>query len=219
MSGQEIIPAGTGANIAKYDDSQFEDLVASKGWLPRLQLMTANSNKCQEGTFPINNYALIRDQSYTDLGKEVDVGVVAWRPKALDTSGDQVVTSFDPKSELYQAIAKRADTIANSGCMHGPEFLVWVPHHGFATFYMGGKSTRREAPKIKERMNTTCTLSSKKAKTKMYQWQTPIIGDCTTPLDELPDANEAREEIEKFLNPPESDVEAVEEVSEEGRAR
>ena len=71
----DLIPVEEIANVpAKYSDDVFDDLASS--FLPQLRLMTASSDVCKSGEFPINHYALIRGSNREDLGTEVDVWVL-----------------------------------------------------------------------------------------------------------------------------------------------
>ena len=210
------IPADLAASLEKYTDDDF-DGVASSGYLPRLQLMTSSSEKCKAGEFKINNYALVSDSNYIDLGTEVDCWPIVWRPKAIEM-GDSVITVFDQKSEQFRDIAKRAD-VQNSGCMYGIEFLIWLPKVGeFCTFFMGSKSARREARNVKARLREPSTLKSHKLQNTSYTWYAAIITACSTPFD-LPDPEAMIEQIESFNNPPAPTAEKVAEGESDGRER
>ena len=204
------IPSG---EVQKFDDSIFNAVASSGDWLPRLQLMIANSEQCKSGDFPINNFALINGNVLTDLGGEIDIVVIAFRPKALDISDGTVLSVFDPKlddsgnpSGEFARIQEASNT-PNSGCMFGPEFLVYVPKaEQFATFFMGSKSSRRESPKMKDRLKKAATLTSHKIETAKFTWYSPLIQPCSQAL-ELPDPQAILTELEKFNSPPEQEIE------------
>lgn len=192
---------------SKYDDDAFSKM-ASTGFLPRLQLMTSNSEACKSGEFPTNHYAQVNDSQNLDLGKSVDCLILSWRPKALDMNGEDIVASFDPESDSYADIQKRSEE-PNSGCMWGPEFLVYIPQtKAFATFFMGSKSARRVAPAVKGLMYKAATLDSKKVETTKFTWFVPDVTPCQSPFD-APDMDEIKEQVEKFQNPPEPAVEVA----------
>ena len=187
------------------DADALAKVTTSGDYLPRLQLMTSNSDKCKQGDFPINHYAMIRDQTFTDLGTDVDVLVIAWRPKALEI-GEELISSYDPDCETFKSIESRSAQ-QNSGCMFGPEFLVYIPEQrAFATFFMGSKSARKEAPNVHAKLQKSGTLSSKLIETTKFKWQAPLMKGCSTPID-LPDKVDIDEQVQKFLNPKESDLE------------
>lgn len=204
--------------VIKADEKMFEMTTSSGAFLPRVQLMTSSSEKCKAGEFPINNFAFIAGQNYKDLGKEVDVLVIHWRPKAVDMSGEVILSSYDGNSDLFQKIMTKAD-VKDSKCMFGPEFLIYVPgERKFATFFMGSKSARKEAPGIKALLKNACTLKNKKIEWKTYTWFAPFGVPCNTPF-ELPTNEAIMEELNKFSNPPAQEVEKAEEPAAGGRAR
>ena len=209
----ELIPATVvGGDVAKYDDSIFDSVSKAGDYLPRLQLMTANSDPCKAGEFPVNNYAVVDGNSLIDLGNQVDVLNVAWRPKALEM-GEEVISAFDPKDKEFARIQEKSMT-PNSGCMFGPEFLVWIPQiKKWATFFMGSKSARRESPNVKSKMRQAVTLKSKKIESPKYTWFAPLATACSTPFD-LPAVEEIQEQANKFMNPPATEIEKVDEATE-----
>jgi hypothetical protein len=203
--------------VSKYDDKAFDATSAGGKYLPRLQLMTSNSEKCKCGEFPINSYALVIGETYHDLGKEVDCLVIAWRPKAIEM-GDAVITIHDHTDPEYARIVAKSEE-KDSGCMHGPEFLMWVPSkEKFATFFLGSKSGRKEAPAIRALLRQAATLKSKKIETPKYTWYAPQATPCSTPF-KMPEMSDVMIEVEKFNNPPKSEVEKAPEAPAEGRAR
>jgi len=196
--------------LIKADDKAFEEL-QTEAFLPRVQLMTSNSQKCKDGAFTVNNYALIRGQEYIDIGQNVDVLVCAWRPMALEI-GDSVISSYDPSTQTFANIKGRSDT-PDSGCMWGFQFLLWIPQvAAFATFFMGSKSARRAAPDVKAQMNGPATLTARKIKKGKYTWFAPTCHECTTPFD-MPSKGGYEQEMEKFNNPTAPEVELAAETS------
>lgn len=202
--------------VSKYSDDDWDATASSAAFLPRVQLLTSNSTKCKSGEFPTNHYALVQDQRHDDLGGNVDVLVVTWRPKALET-GEAVISVFDPNDAEFQRIQEKSAE-RDSGCMFGPEFLIWVPSvKSFATFFMGTKSARREAGAVKARLKKAATLGSQKIENKKYTWFAPQVSACSTPFD-MPTQEALLTAVEQFQNPPKSDIEGVS-GEEESRAR
>lgn len=194
--------------VSKYGDEAFDALRTST-YLPRLQLMTANAEKCKKGEFPTNHYAIVDGKTFHDLGKSVDALVLGWRPKALEID-DEILTVYNPQDAEFARIQDRADNEKDSGCMWGFEFLLWIGgSQKFATFFCGSKSSRREAPSIKALMNKAVTLRSKYIETKKYSWYTPDAVECSTPM-QMPTRGSLMAELDKFNNPPESSVEKAE---------
>jgi len=183
----------------------LDDIFKGGDYLGRVQLMTASCKSCKAGTFPINHYAYILDKSEQDMGETIDMLPIAIRAKAMDVN-DEVITSFDKECELFKRIVVDSD-VKDSGCMFGPEFLVYVPAlEKFATVFCGSKSFRREARALRNMLTKPVTLSSKLVETKRYSWQTPVCTSCQTPFD-VPGSDELSENIEKFMNEKGTDVE------------
>ena len=213
------IPQSSESAMVKSDDI-FSDISASGGWLPRLQLMSSNSKPCKDGTFPVNHYALVQGQQFTDLSKSVDILVLDWRPKAIDMSGDEIITVYDTADSEFKRIQAKAD-VKDSRFMFGPEYLVYVPSaKQFALFFMGSASSRREAPALKARMQKAATLGVQMIEGKEFTWANPAITPCSTPMD-LPAAEAVMEELTKFNNPAKSDIEKIDSGDQPntGRAR
>jgi hypothetical protein len=206
--------------VSKYDDDAFSDMSKGGSFLPRIQLMTAASGKVKEGDFPANHYALINGKDHTDLGKEVDLLILAWRPTAMDYGAEEFIITHDRDGDVYKDIQNRADNVQNSNCSWGPEFLVYVPGQGYATFFMGSKSARNEAATIKGYMHKACTLSSKKIEGKKFTWFCPEGKACQTPFDP-PARDELLEQINKFEDPPKAEEKEMVKEGEtsEGRER
>jgi len=224
MSEELVIPSNPETSIAKADDAMFADLVGG-GFLPRLQLQTSNSSVCKSGDFPVNHYAHVQGKSMKDLGKTVDVYVIAYRAKALDTS-DDLIDSYDPSSDVFISIKNRANNEQNSGCMYGPEFLVWNEDIGFATFFCGSKTARNIAngirgavPEAGESVTSKggVTLGSTLIKNKKFEWQAPTVEICTD-ISGQPTAEEFTAKLHQFNNPSStSNVETAEEEETGGR--
>ena len=215
----ELIPAGAidDAGLVKHDDDVFALATKTGEWLPRLQLMTSNSEKCKDGSFPVNHYAVIDGSNYTDLGDSVDCIPITWRPKAIEM-GDEIITVYDPKNSEFERIQIKSDE-QDSGCMFGIEFLVWIAQSKqFATFFMGSKSSRREAPNVKALLKKAATLKSHLIEGKKYKWQSPCVTACSTPFD-TPTIEQLKEEVEKFNNPPATDVQTADEAEADATSR
>ena len=210
----------------KYTSEDFKD-VASGDWLPRLQLCVSQSDPCKNDGFPINHYALIRGKATQDLGESVDCLLLGWRTKAVEL-GEQTITVFDKSSEQFQRIQsmlKVKDVIIR---MAGPEFLVHV-NGEFATLFCGNASLRVEAPSILAKLEKwkagdapqpSVTLKHQKLSNKTFSWVSIKATPCSTPIAP-PDSAKVNEQLEKFLNPEDSAIEAVkpEPAATEERAR
>jgi len=194
-------------------DTDLESFGTGSAFFSRLQLCGATSNYVQEHGVSQGSYVFIRSKDdFIDLGPEVDILVCGLRLKAMRFENDEVQAVFDINDPEFKAIRELAGT-PNSGCMAGPEFLIWVPEKkAFATLYLGSKSFAAEAPKIRAAMVDgrpgPITLKSRLAKTKKFRWQVPVAVQCSSPFD-LPDQESFITAIDKFLNPPKNEVERV----------
>lgn len=73
-----------------------------------------------------------------------------------------------------------------------------------------------EEPKI---FNPFATFRCSIKRKGTYSWWGSDISPCSTPFGVAPPVEEINEQVKKFLNPPKSDVETVEETKETKRAR
>lgn len=199
----ELIPVDVGGGEISIVSNE-EDLLAvaqASGFLPRLQLFGGSSDAVKEGKIGVGRWGLVsgKDQ-LEDMGAEVDVLVIAGRVKALDVSGEQIVTSYDRNSETFKDIAARSET-ANSRCMFGPEFLVYVPKvKAFATVFLSSATARREARSLHARLRKAATFKANLITGKKHKWHGPVFTPCTTPF-ELPAPEAILDEAKKFLSP------------------
>ena len=206
----ELVPANLGGEMEKFD---FDSVASnSSTYLARLQLFGSKSDACAEGRINIGHWGLVSDDVITDVGKEVDVAIISWRPKALRTGGDDLIIEYDQKSDVFQQIIEDS-SVKDSGCMYGPEFLVYVPSQkAFATYFMSSKTARRESKKMKPLMRKAATLKCRLIETARFKWHGPVIVPCSTPL-EMPSLDDLKTQIEAFQNPPKDDREVAEEDS------
>jgi hypothetical protein len=205
----DLVPseAYENVNMQKYDDDIFDEVSSSAKYLPRLQLCTARTDVVTDGLINPNHYGLVKDKNNVeDLGEELDVLVLAWRPKALEM-GEEVLAVFDVSNPEFQRIRELSGE-SDSGCMFGPEFLVWIPENqSFATLFMGSASARREAKNVKALMGKAATLTSQKVENKKYKWQAVLCKPLTTPIAPIPEAKDLTPVLKRFLDPAAVEVE------------
>lgn len=207
-TGGALLDLGKDANLQKYG-TEVADALTKSGFLPRLQLMTGNSKQCKSGKFPVNKYALISGQEHIEVGEPIDVLVLVWRPKAIDTGSDEMIISHDIEAAEFKRIQEESD-VKDSGCMYGQEYLVYLPsHEQFATFFMGTKTSRRESPNMLALCQKAATLSAQEIKTKKYNYYSPAVVKCST-VFKLPSKEDCLEQIAEFNNPKIQEVERVE---------
>jgi len=212
MSGLQKQDGGELNTNQMFGDDAFGAVSSSGKYLPRLQMFGGNSGQVKEGKIGMAHYGLVSGKdSLQDLGKEVDCLPIVWRPKAMDISGESIITVFDHTDAEFKRIQERSE-IKDSGCMFGPEFLLWIPAvKKFATLYMANKTARREAPAIRDRLHPErkpTTLAVQFIKTTKYSWHGIVCKPCSTPFD-MPLDEAIDEEAERFQNPPKPDIERV----------
>jgi hypothetical protein len=207
----ELIPVSDLGNSKYGGDDNFALVAASSSFLPRLQLYGSNSEVVKEGKFPMGHYGLVRSKDLIeDLTGEVSVLVLGWRPKAMQIETEDITTLYNPESSNFKEICTKSEE-PNSGCMYGPEYLVYIPKvKAFATFFMSSKTARREAPAVKALMGKMATLKAHLIKGKKFSWHGPQVLSCAMSPDECDDENfiaEVKDQVEKFRNPPETEKE------------
>lgn len=120
MSGELVPLAEMGIVPSKFADDKVFAGMSSGGFLGRLQLFGSNSDAAKEGKIAMGNYGLVSGKDIEDLGKEVNVIILSWRPKALqiDQAENTVITVFDHTDAKFRDIQNRSEE-PNSGCMFG----------------------------------------------------------------------------------------------------
>ena len=206
------------------NQSVVDDMLKST-FLPRLQVCGSSSEVVKQGLVQMGNWALVYDKERVkDLGKEIDILAVAFRPQALRLPKDGNPTAYynreHPEFKRIQADSK----IKDSGCMFGLQFLVWVPSaRQFALLYLGTWSGRKQAPSLLTEMKknpdgsereqygpNTVTCRQFLDKNKAGQsYHVPRFYPCTSTLSAYPEQDALKTEVETFNNPPESQVEPV----------
>lgn len=196
------------------NDNSALKVAQATDFLPRLQLYGAKSGACGEGRIPIGHYGLASGDDIDDLGDEVQILVCAARPKALDLSSETVTSYFKEDSPEFQDIRERS-AVKDSGCMYGPEYLVFVPEAPnldgppgrFATFFLGSKTMRREAKAVHARLRKAGLLTAVFIKKPKYSWHGPKcepIESCALPSQAAVDR-----EIKRFTSEKGSQVETI----------
>lgn len=209
-----IIPAETLAlSNQKFGKDVFQQVSKSSSYLERIQLLSGSSGIVKKGQFPMNHYGLAKGKDkFEDLGDEFDALIVSWRPKAMEIGSKQIVTVHDQSDDEFVRIMEQSD-VKDSGCMFGPEYLLYLPkQEKFATFFCSSKTLRRASEDIHSRIGKWATFSVDVIDNGKYVWPGPIIEDCAT-QHAPPDMAAVTEEAEKFVNPPKSEVEKAEEVA------
>jgi hypothetical protein len=196
---------------SKYaDDKVFGAIASTVSFLPRLMLMGATSNAVKEGKIGMGRWGFVRGKDQIeDLTPETTVLVLSWRPKAMKIDKDVVTSVYNHKSKTFSEIAALADSgKQDTGCMYGPEFLVWLPTLGvFGSYFMSSKTSRREAPNLKGLMFKSALLRIQLIKSGKHTWHGPVVSMYSQPLASMPNREDTTEQVMKFNNPPETEQE------------
>ncbi len=199
------IPENT--EIIKKSDADIFDEFVSADYLPRIQLMTGNSGLVQQGEASVGEYVYITSKDdFECLGKEIDVLVCSMRLKAMQANDEAVISVYDVTDPNFTKIRAQSN-VKDSGCMCGPEFLLWIaPIQKFATFYMSSKTARRVAKTVRSYIDEAnnapgpATLKSTLIETKKFKWHAPVVTNCSTPFNN-PGQEEFLKILDKFQNP------------------
>jgi len=222
-----LIPADVFGEVSTQvaDDSDFADLGSGGGFLRRIELKSKGA-LIDTGKVKPGHYAVIKSsEDADDLGDTIDVLPLARRPKAIDMNdSEQIVVTYDRKSELFKDIEKRAGQ-PNSRCQFGASFLVVERSTGqLFELFLGSASNRREVGTVSdflplsaadiERRGLTdqeahgplaMTLKSKRVENKKnnWSWFVMVPKPCSNQFtkNQIPTPEILKAEIEKFLNP------------------
>jgi hypothetical protein len=197
VNTQSLFPAP----VSKEAEALATEFATS--YLPRIQLVGSNSNLAKEGKVMQGAYALVFDkENCIDLTKQFDTLVIDVRPKAMKFDGSNVMTFYEKGTPQFQAIQAQCDT-QDSGCMAGPEVLLYIPSHDkFATYFMSSKTARKRIGTVVAQLQKAATFKSELIKSGKFSWFGPVCVPCSTPLAKLPTAQQIADEIGKFRNPP-----------------
>ncbi len=186
----------------KYGDADFENLAKIGDYLPYLKLCGSNSDEAKRGLIPIGNHALIKGKNVIDMGKTVNCWVCAWRPFALLTAGDKPISFTDPNSEGFKQVVAEAAKPGLNNALAGPQFLLYIPGQGFATYFMSSKTAKNEAGNFKALIDKCAVIGSKFIETKQYSWHGPTIVQASQQF-ETPEQEDYLSTLEVFKNPKE----------------
>lgn len=205
---------------SKYGTEVAHTAVAGASFLPRLQLCQASSNLCKKNKVPNGTYAVLRgkDAVVHLLGEETNIFIASWRPRALRFGNGTVQSFYNPATPGFKKVEVDSQ-VKDSGCMFGPEYLVYVPSvNEFCTFHFNNPTMRQSASGMLPNVGKAVTCRVEFIEKGKNSWHGPVILNCSTPLV-LPEDVEAFKALliqhrDKFNNPKES--EELEEAPAEG---
>lgn len=191
-------------------DEDFSKYAKSSKFLNRIQLYGSSSkltnlNKISQGHFGVP----VSKDKVVDLGESFDCLVIQFRLKAMDINGERPVSFFNKDSEQFQSVVERS-SVKGSGCMWGPEFLLWIPSKKmFASMFFCNPTMRNVADDLKALHGHRATISSNLIETKKHMWHGPEITQCSTPF-EIPNMDSIVAENEKFIKTEENQEDPIE---------
>lgn len=239
----DLIPLDQLNLPAKTDVSNedFEKLTKSSSFLKRVQLFGSGTAVKRKLIGP-GEFGIPKSKDdISSLGESIDVVVFARRPKAMDfTDQEAIIANYDPNSDTFKDIAARSAE-KKSKCMYGVSFLIFERSTSeFLEYFAGTKSARQEAgnlypylpltqEQIDERAKAgedvsslqphgprAATVTARLKERGDFSWYIPAVTPCSTPI-KLPSVADIQEQIDRFLNPPTSTVEKVDEEEVKGR--
>jgi hypothetical protein len=178
----------------------------------RIQLFGSSSNEVKEGNIQMGHFGLIEGKEVQDIGNSFDCVIIAWRPKAVEFNDEEVNVVHDPDSEEFKRI-QELSTQQDTGCMWGPEFLLYIPSFDkFVPYHLNNASSRYAAKSFAARLQKAATITAQLIKNKKYSWHAPSCNDCSVPIENIPAEDRVQEEFQRFINPETEAKEIAEET-------
>jgi hypothetical protein len=196
------------------------ELTKAGSYLPQLRIYGGNNEIVKEGKFPVGHFGLYysRDK-VVDLNTDIDVLVVAFRPRAsIIMSDENPINYYDIASGNFVDTKDKA-VAKVQGYQAGLEYLIYISNvEEFAMFFMGSPTLRRESDNVKAAIGHAVTLKIKFIKTNKFSWHGCETLKCDVPFN-IPDGEIIKETYDKyFAKPKDSEVNVAPE-GEEARAR
>ena len=203
---QSLIPLDSLAQNEHANLATFKENVASGKYLPYLKLYGSSNKEVKQRLIAAAHWGVVQNQKITDLGEEFVALAIAWRWKAVEIIGDDFHTFYNPTTPSFQRI-KDLSSVKDSGCMYGPEFLLWLPDQKqFVTYHMNNASARSESNNLLPMLGKAVQFKWRLADNKKHQWEAPVVLAYSTPI-EIPDLAEIKSVSDSFAKPEDSKVE------------
>lgn len=221
MNDQLIDVQGLGIAASEEEEKKLAELTQAGDYLPALRVYGSSSTIVKQNKFPNGHFGLyFTADKVVDLGEQIDVLVIAYRPRAsIMMSDEQPINYFDPESENFIEVKNRGKA-KEQGYMFGLEYLLWIPSvEQYALFFMGNPTLRRESSNVKGHVGKAATLKIKFIPSKKYGgWHGCETLGCDAPFD-VPSGEEIKSTYDRyFANPVDTEVN-LDSSTEEGRAR
>lgn len=195
---------------SKYGNEVAHKNMAGSSFLPRLQLLGAGTNLCKKGKAKIGTYAVLRgkDTIVHQLDDQVVALVISWRPKAVRFD-DGFKAFYNPATEGFKKVEVDSQQ-PNSGCMWGPEYLLYIPVvNEFVTLHFNNPTMRISASGMVPNLGKVVTLKVELIEKGKNSWHGPVVLNCSDPLDPPDDMEAFKANLiiqrDKFNNPKEAE--------------
>lgn len=209
---EAIVPQGGGAVAEPAPRPEWlKDLAKPKEWLCRVEQAANNSGAVAEGKRQGGNfYFVVKKDQEIDLGREFDAFLIEGRPCAIDFSNQKagVLNYYDPSSPDFQRV-KGLAAVKDSGCMAGPQLLLWIPKiKKFASYLLANATGKQQAGIAMDMRGQWVTFKYGVGRNNKGVWAAFNIIPCALP-GEKPDEEAFNAQLHDFLNPksgPEKDT-------------
>lgn len=221
------------------EDSQFTKYKGGASFLKRLQFYSKGKSFRDGTNIPPGTYGIPDSDEVTQLGPEMDIIPLARGVKVIDLSNkSEPIVLHDSKNPEFQRIESLSG-VKDSNCMSGVRYLVFERTTGdFYELFCHSKGLKKAADLMSGYLPRTlqdcakrgldeshakdaeaCTLGAKFVERKIYAWHEPTVTDCSTPFADLPTPEQVGEQIRKFVEVKDSDVERVADTEAPSRER
>jgi len=181
-------------------------------FLGQMRIVSGSSDLAKKQKMPVGNWAYAKSSTVQDLGEKVLAFVVAFIPKATDSSGGTFVVDFDNNSETYQNIKARSDAERTNQNLHyGVDFLVWLPaRKEFVSLFCGSPSLRVAAETLLDFVQEPVAFGVELIEKPDFSYHVPVINGTDSEMP-LPSLEECEKEINTFMSRKAQGPEIVEE--------
>ena len=181
----------------------IEGLTGGGNYLPQIRIMAFTSSAVQDDKIKAGHFALVTGD-IIDLGTSFDCIPLDYRTKATrNTDDDGFMVTWDKGTPLWNDIKRLAlegtqdEKMSNS---YGIEFLMWLPEHGYVTYFANSKTARTSSTALltlTEARRVT-HFETKLLEKGKYKWFGPIHTPASVPMVTLPITKEAQEKLDWY---------------------
>lgn len=198
------------SNLILHDELVGELSKGGVNYLPRISLVQgiselATSRKALQGNFAV----VVSKTDVRDIGEQfIGIALVS-RVKAITYESTPPLSYFKPGTPGFDDVkAKALENVKNYAV--GYEYLIWMPDlNMFATYHLGTQTSRPETKNLMPLLGKLAKFKSEAVKGKKGSFYVPRIGASNDPVAALPPQEMVDFEVQRFMNPKDSEVEEV----------